>query len=222
MKVVDIAAIIANSLRDSSQDNWTNVSIYQAIYEAECVVVFHRPDATATDASLALSAGIKQSIAAITPKPNRLLDIKFNGTNAAPGLGVRKATQAEMDSSNPTWRSDTPAAVIREYIFDERDALGFYVSPPATASGASLQLLYSAIPTYYDPATVSNSTVITVGDMYQPVLIEWALYRLFGQDVEGSVNGNRSRAHLVNFANMLGIKLENDFRFGLSAKASSH
>lgn len=207
-KVQAITAVIVSVLRDASADSWTPSEIHGAINEAEKVIVNYRPDASAIDLELACTAGIKQSLPELA---NRLLDVKFNvGADSAPGRSVHRKAAADLDSINPNWRSASPNLVIREFIYDDREPLIFYVNPPA-AAGAKLQISYSGIPKEY--GTVDDATITTISDLYEPAIIEWALYRLFGFDVENSVNISRSQQHLANFENMLGVKVENEPRF---------
>tara|TARA_R100000656_G_scaffold71732_2_gene53693 strand:- start:13 stop:669 length:657 start_codon:yes stop_codon:yes gene_type:complete len=207
-KVQAIAAVVVATLRDADADSWTASEIHSAINEAEKVIVNYRPDASAIDYELPCAEGIKQSLPA---NANRLLDVKFNvGAASAPGRSVHRKAVVDLDSINPNWRSASANAVIREFVYDDREPLFFYVYPPA-ANGAKLQISYSGIPPAY--GTVDANTATLVSDLYEPAIIEWALYRLFGFDVENSVNMARSQQHLSNFANMLGVKLQNEPRF---------
>lgn len=206
-KVQAIAQRIEAALRDVNNDSWPEETIYLSILEAEKVVVIFRPDAAATDAELTCVAGIKQSIAALDPAPNRLMAVKYNRTGNVDGRGVRPVAVGDLDAISPNWRAASGATTIREYMHDVREPLVFYVNPPA-ALGAKLQVSYSAIPAPY--GTVDADTETTVSDLYEPMLFEWAMYRLFGHDVEGSVNISRSQQHLQTFERMLGVKVEAD------------
>lgn len=207
-KVQAIADVIISVLRDADQDGWRLTDIHGAINEAEKVIVNYRPDASAIDHELTCVTGIKQSLPA---NANRLLDVKFNvGAASAPGRSVHRKAVVDLDSINPNWRSASANVVIREFVYDDREPLLFYVYPPA-ADGAKLQISYSGVPPAY--GTVDANTATLVSDLYEPAIIEWALYRLFGFDVENSVNISRSQQHLSNFANMLGVKLQNEPRF---------
>ena len=206
-KVQDIALRVQAQLRDANEDSWPEEAIYQAIYEGEKVIVIYRPDAAPVNQEFTCVAGIEQSIAALAPAPNRLLSVKYNRVGSVNGRSVRRVGLGDIDAISPEWRSKTPNTIIREYMHDDREPLLFYVSPPA-ALGAKLQISYSAIPAPY--GTVGPSTSTTVSDLYEPMLIEWALYRLFSQDTEGSVNMARSQQALGVFERMLQIKVQSD------------
>lgn len=198
---------IISALRDANNDSWPETTVHDVILEAEKVVVIHRPDAAPVDHEFACTAGIKQDISTLTnPPPHRLLEVKYNTDGSGgPGRGIRRVGLGDKDASDPMWRTKTSSTTIKEFMFDPREPMLFYVDPPA-AAGAHLQICYSAIPADY--GTVDANTVTTVSSIYEPALIDWALYRLFGHDVEGSVNVTRSQQHLQNFERILGIKLQ--------------
>lgn len=214
-KVQDIVQRIQAMLRDANQDSWPEDVIRLAIYEAEKVIVNFRPDAAPIDAVYTCVAGIKQTIAALTPPPNRLLSIKYNRVGDVDGRSVRRVALGDIDAIRPEWRSQPAATVIREFMHDEREPMVFYVSPPA-AVGAKLQISYSAIPAKYPEPFNESTAVTTVSDLYEPMIIEWSMYRLFGHDIEGSVNISRSQQHLATFQAMMGVKIQSDAQFSAS------
>lgn len=198
---------IQSVLRDANADSWPDDSVHDAILEAEKIVTIFRPDATPIDVTHTLVAGIKQDISALNPTPNRLLAFKYNRAGDVDGRSVRRVAVGDLDSIRPNWRSSTASTTVREVMHDDREPLIYYVNPPA-ATGAKLQISYSAIPAPY--GTVDEDTQTTVSDLYEPMLIEWALYRLFGHDVEGSVNIARSQQHLQTFESTMGVKVSAD------------
>lgn len=209
-----LTARITAALRDAGHDAWSLDVVHDAVLEGEKVIVIFRPDATATDREFTCVAGIRQSIAALTaPVPNRIIAVKYNVTDAgAPGRSINRVAEAQLDAIRPDWRSATAGTVIREYIHDPREPLLFYTSPPV-AAGTKCQISYSAVPAAY--GTVDNSTQTTVSELYEPMLMEWALYRLFGHDIENTVNINRSQQRLANFQSMMGVKIEAETIMGL-------
>jgi hypothetical protein len=212
VKVQDIVQRCQAALRDVNEDSWPEDAIRIAIYEAEKVIVNYRPDANPVDVEFTCAVGIKQSISALTPAPHKLLNVKYNRVGSVDGRSVRRVGSGDLDAISPNWRSNTASTTIREYMVDDREPLIFYTNPPA-ANGAKLQLSYSAIPTAYPEPFVEATTYITVSDLYEPMIYEWAMHRLFGHDVEGSVNIARSNQHLNTFQSMMGIKIQTDTRY---------
>lgn len=200
---------IQAALRDVNADSWPEDVIYQTLLDSERVVVNFRPDAALVDAEYTCTAGVRQSIGALSPTPNRLLNVKYNRNGSVDGRSIRRVAIGDLDAISPDWRSKAGATTLREYMHDEREPLIFYVNPPASV-GAKLQLSYSAIPADY--GTVDANTETTVSDLYEPMVFEWAMYRLFSHDVEGSVNIQRAQQHLANFQNMMGVKVSADMQ----------
>lgn len=211
-KVEALTNRIVAALRDANQDSWPVDVIHESILEAEKVVTNFRPDCTATDKTYTCVAGIAQTIGALSPPPHRLLDVKYNVTAGnTPARSIRRVAIGDLDAIRPDWRIATQATAAREFMHDPREPLLFYLNPPV-AAGTKVQLSYSAEPADY--GTVTASTETTVSSLYEPMLVEWALYRLFGHDVEGSVNIQRSQQHLANFSNMMGVKIQGEDHYG--------
>lgn len=211
-KVEELTRRIKAALRDVNQDSWPDETIWLALLEAENVIVNQRLDATSVMHTMDLAPGIEQTLAGITTPPaNRLLNVKHNMVGNNPGKGVRRVGEGDLDAIAPNWRSEQPSQVIREFTFDEREPLIFYVRPPA-AAGARLRVSYSAVPQPY--GVVGPNTETTISSTYEPLLIEWALYRLFGHDTEGSVNVTRSQQHLNNFNQQMERMLQGVKFFG--------
>lgn len=203
--VQSLAAQVLAVLRDVGYDNWTLNSINAAIYEGELSVVNFEPEATATLATHSCTQGVEQTIA---NDGHRLLSVIHNvSPSGSYGRGVRRKAVEDLDALTPNWRGAVTSDVIREYAIDERLPKMFFTNPPAS-DAAKLRISYSKTPTAY--GTVGASTKTTVGDTYAPAVVEWALYRLFGHDVENSVNISRSQQHYQVFFNLLGLKVQNE------------
>lgn len=212
VKVQDIVQRVQAALRDVNSDSWPEDVIRISIYEAEKVIVNFRPDAAPIDAEYTCATGIKQTISAMSPAPNRLLSVKYNRAGSVDGRSVRRVGSGDLDAIRPAWRTATPSQILREFMHDDREPLVFYVSPPA-AAGAKLQVSYSAIPTPYPEPFVEATTYTTVSDLYEPMIFEWAMYRLFGHDVDGSANISRSQQHLASFQAMMGVKIQSESQY---------
>lgn len=210
-KVQSIVERIKTALRDSTGDNWSESSIIQSIYDAELAIVGFRPDASAMDVDFPCAQGSRQSIAGISPKPNRLLDVKYNRYADVDGRSVNRRSRSDLDSINPNWMNSGGSTIVREFVFDDREPLLFYVNPPA-GLGTKLRISYSAIPAAY-PDPITESTETTINDIYEPAIFEWAMYLLFSHDAEGSVNASRAQQHLATFQAIMGVKVDSDGQF---------
>lgn len=209
--VQKITERIKAALRDADGDNWAASAIVQAIYDAELAIVSFRPDASAVDVDFACVQGSRQSLASVTPKVNRLLDVKYNRYTDIDGRTINRRSRSDLDAINPNWMASGGSTIVREFVFDEREPLLFHVNPPA-GLGAKVRLSYSAIPAAY-PGAISESTSTTLSDIYEPAIYEWAMYLLLGHDAEGSVNAARSQQHLTTFQAIMGVKIQADAKF---------
>lgn len=217
MRVSELLAMVRGVLRDADADAWTDEQILAALYEAELVTVNHRPDATARLADFSLASGVEQSIDALEPKPVRLLDIVGNVDEGRLVYAARRVHRTDLDTRFPAWFAAAPVSRVVEWIFDDRQPMAFMVNPPVN-TGTQVRILYSALPTPYPDPLLETET--TVGPVYAPALPEWALYRLFGHDVENSVNIARANQHLGVYGNLIGVQLESALRY--SPKRREH
>ncbi|MFS1522763.1 DUF6682 family protein [Microbulbifer sp. 2304DJ12-6] len=202
--VSDQIGKVRGMLRDAGATAYSDATIGHALYDAELGIVAYKPEATAQDVEVPTVDGARQEI----PLDYlRVLDIKHNGSMTIPGRSIRLVAREHLDLMTPDWRSADTVAEARQYTYDERNPRVFELSPPVIA-GTVVATLAKRPLAYDDLADAS----LTVGDEYCPALTEYALYRLFSEDTEGSVNESRSRKHYANFFNFLGVKVQNEAR----------
>ncbi|BBM03776.1 DUF6682 family protein [Microbulbifer sp. GL-2] len=202
--VSDLIAELRGMLRDAGFDLYSDTAISNALYDAELVTVAYKPEATAKDVEIATADGARQEVPS---EYLRVMDIKYNGSLAAPGRGISMVAREHLDLISPSWRSANLVEEARQYAYDERNPRVFELFPPVVAGSIVATLVLR--PLKYGDLT---SATTTVGDEYRPALIEYALYRLFSEDTEGTPNESRSRKHYTNFFNFLGIKVQNEAR----------
>jgi hypothetical protein len=89
-----------------------------------------------------------------------LLNVERNTGGNKRAVKMPKNGKAIVDAQIPNWRSLTGVTEILEAYYDERDPLHFEVYPPATTSGASLEIVYAVYPTDISipPAAPSTPT----------------------------------------------------------------
>lgn len=204
---------VITTLQDATAVRWATDELVRYLNDGQREILVYRPDATATTASVALAAGAKQSLPVGSFK---LIDIvrNTNGTKRA----IRLTTRALLDSQVPSWQyvsgvgTDVGATEIKHYVYDSRDPKVFYVYPPAASSGASVEMVYSALPTdIAEPAPGALYTAITgslsVSDLYTNALTNYVLYRAYAKDAEFSANGQVAAAYYASFQNALTAEL---------------
>ena len=189
------------ALTDEGNVRWTVTELVRYLNDGQREIITYRPDATATTATVALSVGARQTLPDAAFK---LLDVIRNsgGTKAA----VRKIDQKLLDAQLPSWQNGTTSTVVKHYMYDLRDIRVFYVYPPA-ATGASLEMLYSAKPTDIAEQTAVNSVTgnISVHDLFANALQDYILYRAFAKDAEYG-NVAMATAHYQAFQNAVGVE----------------
>lgn len=196
------------TLQDATSIRWPVAELVRYLNDGQREIIVHRPDAMVTNASRSLSAGSRQSIPAGGTK---LIEVvrNTNGNRRA----IRLCSREILDAQSPSWHNLAGVTEIVHYMFDPRDPTTFYVYPPAAASGASVELVYSALPSdVTEPGAGSDYTAvsgnISVPDIYGNVLQDYILYRAYSKDSTYAGNDGRAAAKYAAFANALGIEVK--------------
>ena len=193
------------TLQDPNAVRWSTAELVRYLNDGQRDIALIRPDATATQATMALAAGARQTLDSTGAK---LLDVIRNTTGAQ--RAIRLTDRAVLDAHNPDWYSKTGATEIRHYTFDSREPRVFYVYPPA-ALGASVEMVYSAYPANItEPSAGALYTAVTgnisVQDIFANALTNYILYRAFSKDAE-TVNAAAAQAYYQLYQSMLGTEL---------------
>ena len=199
--IVDKAEL---QLHDTGNDRWSADDLFGWLKSGQRQAAILKPDVSVTNASSVLVAGVKQSI----PTGGiQLINIPYNmgvSPGTTPGAAIQFVDPKTMAQLNPTWTTDTAAAVVQNYMFDPLDPKVFYVYPAQPSSGFGYVLIvYSVTPA--DPATIA--AVITLDDIYEPTLLDYVLYRAYAEDAaQSQLALNRSVVHWNMFVESLGRK----------------
>ena len=174
----------ANQLQDPDHTRWSMAELLNYINDCQRDIVMRKPDAyTKSESTVLAISECKQSLPS---DAIMLLDISRNlGTDGSTlGRAITRIERPVMDQQWPDWQTDTGAAEVQHYMYDEKDPLNFYVYPPQpAASPGYVELIYSAVP---DPVmkTWAPSTAIasflTESGLYQvlPMINNDRLYRV--------------------------------------------
>lgn len=197
---------VVETLQDSTSVRWPVQELVRYLNDGQREVALHRPDALRLNAAVALVAGSRQSLPVNGAK---LIEVVRNtGGNKR---AVRQVNREILDAQSPGWHNLGGATEVLHFMYDPRDPTTFYVYPPA-ASGASVDMVYSAMPTdVTEPADGALYTAvagnISVPDIYGNVLQDYVLYRAYNKDSEYAGNAARSQGHYSQFASALGIEI---------------
>lgn len=194
------------TLQDADSTRWPVGELVRYLNDGQREIIVPRPDATSTRATLDLVAGSRQSLPGNGAK---LIDVIRN--TAATRRTVRKVNVELLDAQLPGWHHLVGVTEIIHFMYDPREPRTFYVYPPA-AVPASLEIVYSALPT--DVAVPPDGSLFTdvvgdigVADIYANALQDYILYRAWTKDSDFAANGHRAMAHLGAFAQSIGIEI---------------
>lgn len=194
------------TLVDPNATRWSTAELVRYLNDGQRDIVLVRPDATAVTTTMALAAGARQTLPAAGAK---LLELIRNTSGNK--RAIRLTDRVLLDAQNPDWYSKTGVTDIRHYTFDAREPRNFYVYPPAAASGASVELIYSAYPTdITEPSAGSLYTDVTgnisVADIFVNALVNYILYRAYSKDSENAQNAQIASGMYQLYQSMLGLE----------------
>jgi len=186
-------------MQDNTSIRWPISELVRYLNDGQREVVLYRPDSMVTDATLALVAGAKQGLPS---NGSKLIDVVRNTSGNK--RSVRMTNRNILDTQSPNWYNLTGVTELLHYMYDPRDPKVFYVYPPAAATGASVEIVYSAYPTdITEPADGVTYTGVTgnisLPDIYGNVLADYVLYRAYTKDSEYAGNAQRAQAHYSAF-----------------------
>lgn len=168
----------ATQLTDIPGVRWTRAELLSWLNDGQRQIVLIQPNATNTVASVQLTQGTRQPLPA---NGWMLLGVSCNmGSNGTtPGRAIRQISRELLDNFDPDWRTSTPSAVTKNYMYDIQDQLAFAVYPPSTGTNY-IQINYSK-----QPDTITNEDdPIEVFDVFKPALLDYILFRACSKDAE--------------------------------------
>lgn len=215
-QIADRAWTKALEATGSSATRWTPAEALWWINDGQREIVHQLPKANAVRAVPTLSAGTRQSLAALSlPAGIEVLDVPRNF--AADGTTVGKAITLRerdyFDEMFPDWHSVTGASV-EHWFFDPRDPKAFYVYPALTGNG-KVELIYSANPA--DLAALAD--VITLDDTYANALQFFVLFSFFSKDANYAKSLQMAASYWGMFMQALGIRDKNVLQAAASGAA---
>jgi hypothetical protein len=193
--VVDRAEFI---FQDTSNIRWTAAELILWLNDAQREIALFKPDATATNTTITLATGTKQSIPA---GGNRLLKVIRNMSAASGGTGktaIRLVSRDALDTQEPNWHDPTVAGyskhtnIVKNYMYSEEDPRHFYVYP-GVAGSAYIELVYSA-----NPATIAIDANLGVPDVFANAVLDYVLYRGYMKETE-TASQQRAATHYQLF-----------------------
>lgn len=210
----DIVAELGKQLNDINQVTWTDESIAEYINSAQQMIVSIRPDAYSIVTTMQLAAGTKQSLPA---GATRLLNVKRNmGTDGlTPGRAVISSEMESLDLFNFNWHFATQESVIKNFSYNEKSPMTFYVDPPSDGLGW-IELSVARVPvTITSPTALQN---LSVEDIYYNHVIQWCMFRAYSIEIDSVSSQQRAGYHYQNFMDMMGQKFTKDIIYSPSVE----
>ena len=198
----DIISRAQTVLQDTSAARWTAAELLLWLNDGQREICLLKPSVSATNQSVTLVAGTKQSIPATGLQVLRIIR---NLTSA--GVGgkvVRVIGRDVLDTSSPMWHTGTQTAVVDHYVFDELDPKTFYVYPPNNGSGF-VETVFAV-----EPAQVTTGGAISIPDIHSNNLLDYILYRAYAKESDHAGSVELSKQHYQAMASSLGVKIQLD------------
>ena len=206
VKAVDLINRAEEILQDNTNVRWSQQTLLNYLNDGQREVVLFRPDANPVNASFTLAANsAKQTL------PSAALRLLSIYKNASPTTKpITNIERRVLDDQVDDWYGTT-STNVEHYVYDPVDPKNFYVYPHPSGGGHTLEIVYSASPS---DITISNfssdTTVISLDDLYANPILDFMLYRAYQKDSEFAGDIQRYSGYLQSFQNALGIKNQVD------------
>ncbi len=206
VKVISLINKAEEILQDVTNTRWSQQTLLDYLNDAQREIVLYRPDANPVNASFTLAANSsKQTL------PTAALRLMKVYKNLNPNKSsIAAIDRAVLDDKIENWYEAT-ATAVEYYVYDGIDPKIFYVYPHTTASDATIELVYSSLPS---EITIGNfntaTTVIGLDDIYANTILDYMLYRAYHKDTEFAGDMQKAGSFLATFQNSLGVKNQVD------------
>lgn len=202
---------VSELLQDVNKERWKDAILLRWLGESEQLIATHKPEAVATKASVALIAGVDQSL------PADAMMLLRARRNTVSGTIVQLVDEDTQNRIAPAWPAAAQTVDVTTYMYDAKvNPLEFMVSPPNDASGA-LSIVYAKIPVPISATTA----LISVSDSFVPLIKDYIMYRALQMETEGQ-NLNRAALHLATFVQGLGLNTQALNKFDPNREVSAN
>tara|TARA_R100000742_G_scaffold4006_1_gene1073 strand:- start:3310 stop:3972 length:663 start_codon:yes stop_codon:yes gene_type:complete len=205
VKVIDLIDRAEEILQDTTNVRWTQQTLLNYLNDAQREIVLFRPDANPVNASFTLAQAAKQTL------PTAALRLLSIYANASPATKpITNIERRVLDDQIEDWHGTTGTSV-EHYVYDPVDPKIFYVYPHPSGGGHTISIVYSSAPSDITIGNFSSdTTVISLDDVYANAILDYMLYRAYQKDTEYAGDMNRAGVYLQAFQSSLGIKAQVD------------
>lgn len=191
-------------LQDADAVRWTAVELHDWLNEALRAIAAIKPNAKSGNVTLDLVAGTKQTLPEQYPVLSRIIRNIGAAPGNAPGPAVKALSRREiLDAQIPNWHDPAtlPFSVTVAYVWQDLMALReFWVAPGNTGTGrveATVGMIPTPVPAPSNPLLIDAYTSnVDLPDIYQPIILDFLLFRAFSKDSAAPDAAQRATAHL--------------------------
>lgn len=197
-KLVDIEPVDADR-------RWPDAQLLEDFNAALAWLMIHKPEAGTKFGNLALVAGPRQTLPAVSSfggQPFQLLRLKENmgAAGTAIGRSIRHIERNELDNLDVDWPAATGAAV-EHFTFDPDDKAACYIYPAITTLPWEVSAVWVET-----PAPVTSWTApLPVLDLYQGALANYVMGSALTKHSK-SGDANKGMAFLQMAEREIGIR----------------
>jgi hypothetical protein len=188
-------------LQDTGAVRWTQTTLFDYLKDGQREIAALKPDACTVTGNVTLVAGSKQTLpdgATGLVRPVR----NMGADGITPGRSIEMFDMTTLQTLFPEWSAMTGDGEVLFVGYDKEDPVTFFTVPPQPDISHKIESVYGVLPA--DPASVDS--VITVRDVYANALLDYVLYRAYGEETEAG-SASKSAAHYQAMAQVLGIRM---------------
>ena len=143
--MLTVGTILTNRVRvllrdiDEGGVQWRDPELIQWFNEACAEIARVRPESCSSTETFNLSAGSKQSVAALGA--SRVLEVVCNMVGEDEGRSVRRVERATLDNEDPNWMAATKTLTVFRYSVSLTDPRTFYVYPPTIGENGLMMVI---------------------------------------------------------------------------------
>ena len=223
-KASEIISRVQRLILDETNVRWPLVELCDWLNDAQREIALQKPSASSDNRVLNLVAGTWQQLPAGALS---LLRVVRNIASVGPsptflrigGSAIRIVSRDVLDAQQRDWHDNDTIRfnkTVKHYIYDEQDQRSFYVYPGNDGTG-KVEVVLSVVPEPIkiaddaDPSELKSYEIdLSLPDIYISALVDFVCYRAYAKDAAYTGNSQRAALHYQQFANSLGIKVNQE------------
>ena len=212
-------------LNDDEAVRWTMKERLGWLYDGLGEILILKPTAFSRSVVIPVQYGTRQPLPAAAGGLIRIVRniVSADGEAREGGDAIRTISRVEMDAGMPDWHNSLEHGLVKgvqmAVVDTVAEPLTWYCYPPNTGFGR-VEAILAIRPARPAPPELNAHMIdgyrrinIDIADEYIGALTDYILYRCFSKEAEFAGSAQRAQMHYAAFANVLGVKLQNEVRF---------